>query len=487
MNKYELWMWFGSGRFRRQLEDAVAHADVGTVNAGRLSDAKWVCGGWDLVGAEPGPRAIDYRSYNKEEIIQEYVDSLLPAPPPSPVPDTFRRIQGRLRIADNGTYFRDDAGYVNPVFAHAGDLFSLYVRDPDWAREEAQSLFEAGYQGVRTWFVLSGGYWENLNRTVNISDWDAIPDFCAMLADEGLRLMASAGDLPRAHSRVEWPHLMRELAALLKLTDPLTVSIDVGNEAYGFSVNSLNAAMAAFMQEYPEVAIRSLTDAPEDDIDRYTTENTTVWDVHGYRSGRMYDKIRHIFSIPWEGAPYHTLGIQSEPWGRAVTQEGGLVSVTSHYEEIDDESHGVATAQRLCQRQWDVWMSSPGVSIRRRGEFRDSPGYEVAPLMASRLRNVMAWGERYHGGESQVGQRIFVADSHEGGLRCDHVAQSRGNGVTIVCYGPPGTYHIPVTRRIRGRWISGDAEIVGPEFEYGPSQLTTVTFESGAVFDGEVV
>jgi hypothetical protein len=59
---------------------------------------------------------------------------------------------GRLRIA--GAAFHDDRGPVLPIYAHAGDLFSVFVRDAPRALAELDAVARAGYHGVRVWSAL---------------------------------------------------------------------------------------------------------------------------------------------------------------------------------------------------------------------------------------------------------------------------------------------------------------------------------------------
>ncbi|MDH4067128.1 MAG: hypothetical protein OEW19_22230, partial [Acidobacteriota bacterium] len=61
-------------------------------------------------------------------------------------------LEGRLRI--EGTAFRDDRGLVLPLYAHAGDVFSLFVREPSRALAELDAVARAGYHGIRVWSAL---------------------------------------------------------------------------------------------------------------------------------------------------------------------------------------------------------------------------------------------------------------------------------------------------------------------------------------------
>lgn len=429
--------------------------------------------------ANPGPGATF-----KIEPRGPWVDE-----PPTVLPpgDTFRRMRGQLRI---GETFFDDAGPINPVCCHAGDLFSLYTRDPAWAEAEAESIAQAGYQGVRVWFWLHGDYWTSKGRAVAPHTWTLVPEFCRMLERVGLRLMCSMGDMVRAAPVHEWAAYMREMSDRLKQFAPLTISVDVSNEAWNgtdLDVADLAEALQAFVGTY-SVHVRSLTDSPEVDLDRWDAPPATVNDVHNYRGGHMHDKIRHIFSNSWEGDPPRRLGILSEPWGAPTTQQGGLVSVTEHPDEIDDEVIGLMTAQALIFGWWFTYMSSAGVSIRKRGEFETQPGFRVPPLVAGALpADVMTWRTWAHGGGSQRGRRVFVADTFEGGMRCDHAFGPNGQ-VAIVCYGGPDrTDQIPVERGVRGRWMNVQTGRFGRELLVsGGQRISLPPVRHGAVFVGEL-
>lgn len=465
---------------RQGIIDALREAGR-VVAPSAVIDAEWRLWGWRLVQDRPVPRALpDLHAYRVELGLE---------PPTVLHPLESRRLHGQLRLRE--THYFDDKGKVLPILCHAGTLFSLFTRDREWAESEAQTIAQAGYQGVRVWMWLSGDYWVRLGRTVGPSTWERqVPAFCDMLQRNDLRLLCSLGDMPRAESPDRWPGTMRRLAGLLKPFAPLTIGVDAGNEAWNqtsWTALEMRPALHEFLKVYG-VHLRSLTDSPEDDLSKYHTALATVTDVHNYRAGRMPDKIRHIFSMGWEGHPPRKLGILSEPWGAPTTQQGGLVSVTEHPDEIDDEAVGLQTAQGLIFGWAFTFMSSAGVSIRKRGEFETQPGFRSAPAVAEALpADVMTWRTWTHGGDSQRGKRALVADSRDNGLRCDHAYGPDGQ-VAIVCYGDKDRTTRPnVERGLSGRWLDCKTGEYGPpRIAVAGSRLAMPPARHGAVFVGKL-
>ena len=90
----------------------------------------------------------------------------------------------------------------------------------------------------------------------------------------------------------------------------------------------LREAVDAFRAVQP-CAVWSLTSPYGEEAIDLNVHAGSVYDVHGYRDGRSWDKIRHIFSIAYEVKPRRGLGIQSEPFGF-----GDRVSVTANKHEL---------------------------------------------------------------------------------------------------------------------------------------------------------
>ena len=367
-----------------------------------------------------------------------------PEPQPQPHPQA---LQGPLRLVlnplgyvnPNNLGFADNTGFVLPVFCHAGDLLALYARDPDWACAELDDIAAAGYHGVRTWTELSGPYWDGLDRSIgpdSLIYLRNVSAFAEALRARSLRWIVSQG----------WritPAIMTDLATTLRDAGGLDVvaAVDGGNETWHLAENTpehLRRCVDAFRAVLP-VPVWSLTSPPGEDkaeLDRYAG---SVYDVHGSRAGHWYDKIRHAFSVAYEQKPARRLGIQSEPPG-----PGELVSVTDFKDELDAEAMGLLHVMHLMSRQATVYFSSPGVSVRERGEFSRQPGFWTVPAWARMLPNdLMSWPTLLHG--SSRGRILSAVSVGDGIIRVDQALDDDGRFVAIV-YGPGGFHQIPVER-----------------------------------------
>ncbi len=375
--------------------------------------------------------------------------------------------------------FVDDTGPRLPVLCHAGDLLALYYRDPAWALVELDAIASAGYLGVRTWTELSGEYWDGLRRSIGPEMpgyVDAVRGFAGALRARGLRWLVSQG----------WritPAIMRELAETLRDAGGLDVvcGVDGGNEAWHLPQNTpehLRACVDGF-RSVLDVPIWSLTSPPGEEtaeLDRYSG---TVYDVHGYRGGHVADKIRHAFSIAYEGQTACRLGIQSEPPG-----PGEMVSVTEHKGELDAEAMALLTAMHLMSRQMSVYFSSPGVSVRARGEFARMPGFREAPAIASGLPiDLMRYQTLTHGGRAD---RVLGATVQNGALaRVDQAVADDGSFLGIAYAQRSGTYAFPIERRCEATVYHPSTREVVETIRPGQSTLS-LTFERGRIITGRL-
>ena len=167
--------------------------------------------------------------------------------------------------------------------------------------------------------------------------------------------------------------------------------------------------------------------------------------VHGWRGGRTPDKVRHIFSLGYDGeAPtVRRLGWQGEPTG-----PGKFVSATEAQGELDDEALALMAAMAaVCRQAW-VYMSSPGVIYRPDVEpFTAMPGFAAAPRLIRQLpQDVMTYTKIAHGGNTWSQLRPLEAQDE---VRCDYAMDNSGKFVAVV-YGPAGTYNLKVSRSFDG-------------------------------------
>jgi hypothetical protein len=156
-----------------------------------------------------------------------------------------------------------------------------------------------------------------------------------------------------------------------------------------------------------------------------------LFDVHGYRDGHWWDKVRHIFSIAYEGQPQKRLGWQGEPCG-----PGAAVSVTTNKQELDGNTLSAMAAMSLMSRQAWCFMSGAGVLFDY--PIDSEPGFWEVPRMRDALpRDVMGFSRLIHGGTRWANDRVFEA---LGETRCDQALSDDGRFVAVI-YGPYLTYN----------------------------------------------
>ena len=372
------------------------------------------------------------------------------------VPTVKRPLVGRLRIEQN--VFVDDSGPVLPLFAHAGDLFALWTRDRSYVRQQLDVLAVAGYHGLRVWTLLSGPYWERMHggRTVGPKStpnyWMEWRDFVSEVYERKLRLVVSQGDIgtlgDNMTDRKAFAVKLAEIALAVDPTGNVYAFLDGGNEAWQTGERDPQR-LAQFVQAYKSAggtALLTLTSPQSEEtaeLDAYSIDPADCYDVHGSRDGRFWDKIRHIFSIPYEGKPRRRLGIQSEPNGG-----GALVSVTTNKEELNDEAIAALAVQSLIARQAYVWFSGEGVSINK--GLETEPGFWQTPKACALLpTDVMSYATLHHSGDTWSQLRIVDQGiSHT--VRVDG-AQHRNGRCVYLFYGEPGTHRFRAARNFSGQ------------------------------------
>lgn len=333
-----------------------------------------------------------------------------------------------------GRGFADDTGPVLPVLCHAGDLFSRYARGQvAEVRALLAAIAGAGYHGVRTWTVLTGDYWRDreVGPQTTPHYWALVADFARELEACRLRWLVSQGDLLRVvTTTAEREAFARRLVETLPRD--VVLGVDCGNEVWqnGESDPARLVPMArVFAQAWPGLPL-SLSSPPGEErheLDAFSPDPCNVYDVHGYRGGHWYDKVRHVFSIPYEVKPARRLGIQSEPFG-----PGRLVSASENKHELNADVMQAAAVMSLMARQAWVYFSGPGVMSDAGEDLRAMPGFVSTPAAVARLPRDVMTGRLIHGGTTWAHERPFEA---VGETRCDSVLLSGGRGVTLI-YGP---------------------------------------------------
>lgn len=358
-------------------------------------------------------------------------------PPDKPENPNFVGIQGQLRLDDAG--YCDDVTRILPIGLHVGDLFSKFTRDPAHAERIIVQARDAGYTFIHFWMNLGtlGDYWSGreCGPGYNPDFWDKLSQLGDLLDSYGMKGGYNLGDYEL------WPgqdhvSFFTELGHQLARREFKTACyVFGGNEAWQTGADNkheIEVALQAFQQVCPHVIVTTTAppDEHEDSIAEWCGGN--FFAIHGYRGAEDHDRIRHIFSVQWEGHPPSKFGIQDEPTG-----PGDKVSVKpSHcYEGRDvDANHMVALAvQSLNSNQGFNYFCSDGV--KSDGDITRWPGfYEVARVAKWMPIDIMAWPEAIHFGSSQ-GDRVFEPTA-EDTLRFDH--RIRGNEFFGVFYGDEG-------------------------------------------------
>lgn len=398
-----------------------------------------------------------------------------------------RPIMGRLRLA--GMCYRDDTGCVLPLYAHAGNLFALFVRDEAAALRELEAVAVAGYHGVRTWSALGcdrgacdpGHYWHGreIGPQVTPDYFGQVRRFLEATRARGLRLVWSQGDIRAIRDRRQAMETFAALDADLGAID----FIDCGNEAYQTGIREPEEAAVCigYYQRAGGVALKSLTSADGDptfdDINRWSLPPADVFDVHSWRGGHSWDKRRHIWSYGYsgEGSTRLPFGIGSEPPGN-----GARVSVTSNKHELDDEAVALLALASMLGRQAFVWFSGEGVIIDR--GLSTEAGFAATPRAVALLpRDVMTYRISHHSGESWRGTRVLVA---QGDVRIDGRLGDDGRFAYTID-GPSGSYRLRVERGFRGR-LCHPGTAACEDVRRRAGDLLDVTFVRGRLLVGQV-
>jgi hypothetical protein len=414
---------------------------------------------------------------------QEQQGAAMAAPPDALV--------GRLRI--EGGMFRDDRGPVLPLYAHAGDLFSLFTRDPARATAELDAVARAGYHGVRTWSALGctatapcgvateGGppaFWRGREVGPGLTpDYYAhVERFFEALRARKLRVVWSQGDVQVIADRRDFMTRIAGLDSKLGVID----WIDCGNEAWQTGEPD-PAKLAECVGHYAAAggrALKTLTAAPSEevhDIDRYSIDPADAFNTHSYRGGHAWDKRRHISSLTRSDRanPRRRLGINSEPPG-----SGTLVSAIENRHELDEEAVALLAVASLIARQAFVWFSGEGVQIES-GLASEAGFHSVPGAVALLPRDVMGYETRHHSGDTSRAIRVLEA---QGEVRIDGALAVDGRFAYTID-GPPGAYTLKVARAFEAR-LCHPATAACEEVSKKKGDVLAVSFTRGRILIG---
>ncbi len=424
-------------------------------------------------GYETGA-AAHYLTPDSPELYVPLTAVAPPRPEPTPTPSP---LVGRLRI--EGSCYRDDTGCVNPLYAHSGDMFSRFTRDPDYVRGQLDKVAGAGYHGVRFWTILGGNYWRGREVGPNVTPdyWGQLNAFLDELALRKLRAVFSLGDIGQlGGSRQSYMGGVVSADGDSRVID----FIDCGNEAFitGESDPQKLSECVSYYRNAGGTALLTLTSSPtelKEDIDKYSIPPADAFDVHGYRGGNFWDKFRHIFSISYEAKPAKRLGIQSEPFGN-----GGLVSVTSNKDQLNEEAMAAGAVMSYISRQAWVWFSGEGVILQRGLETQF--GFASSPKAVALLpKDITTFPLIHHSGTSWAGVRLLVPPRDD--VRIDGV--QNGNRAVQLIYGPNGTYNFQVTKDFVGKLCNpGTGECEDVDWQGG--LRVNIGFDRARLLIGEI-
>ena len=387
-------------------------------------------------------------------------------------------ITGQLRVTGNG--FEDDNGSYLPIGIHVGDLFSCYChgRTED-VKSTLSKIQQAGYGLVQFWLnlgSLGGDYWagREIGPEITPNYWGQLGSFSDLLDSYGLKGIYCTGDYAlRGMSHHDFACMLGEfLIARSKQTGALVIA---GNEAWQTGADDIQTLLD-FIESFESTGchVPITTTAPPteaaQDIANWCAGD--YYAIHGYRNGEDHDRVRHIFSVPWEGHPPERNGYQDEPTG-----PGDEVSVkASHcYHGRDvDASHLVALAlQSLMTNQGYNYFCGDGVKLTTPDNLANWAGFnEVAAAVNLIPRDIMAWGEYIHFGDTQP-LRVF-GPNYGNEVRFDHRFGPNGQ-IFGLLYGDQGGFGILNYRAAHIRLRNYKGETIS-EQEYYPGQILTGEF-----------
>ena len=381
-------------------------------------------------------------------------------------PPKFIGITGQVRITDAGWY--DDLGPIHPIGLHVGDLFSKFVRNPAHSENIIRQAAEAGYTFIHFWMnlgTLGGDYWAGRECGPGYTSdfWGQLGRLGDLLDKYGMKGGYNLGDYTLwsgTHSE-----FFRELGRHLRGRQNQTAAyVFGGNEAWQTGASSkteISDALDEFTAECNTVPVTTTAPPTEEVSDIANWCDGDFYAIHGYRDGEDHDRIRHIFSVLWEGEPPSKYGHQDEPTG-----PGDEVSVKARhcYEGRDvDANHMCALAvQSLMCNQGFNFFCSDGIKsdgdITRWGGF-----YEVAKVKSFVPIDIMAWPNPFHFGGSQSNHRVF-SPCAEDTLRFDHRISHDGR-IFGIFYGDEGHTRARCERACFLSFVNWDGT-VGPEQQF---------------------
>jgi len=387
-------------------------------------------------------------------------------------------IQGQLRIDEAG--FTDDSGNrILPIGLHVGDLFSVFTRDPAKAESIVSLASSAGYPYIHFWMNLGtlGDYWSGRECGPGYTNdfWGELSRLGDLLDKYGMKGGYNLGDYELWPNAGTHSGFFGELGRHLKGRENKTAAyVFGGNEAWQTGASNkeeISDALDAFKAECNTVPVTTTAPSSESAEDIAEWCGGDFFAIHGFRDNEDHDRIRHIFSVQWEGHPPSKYGIQDEPTG-----PGDEVSVKpAHcYEGRDvDANHMCALAVQslMCNQGFNYFC---GAGVKSDSLLTDYAGfYEVAKVHGIVPLDIMGWPGVFHFGSSQSSNRVFSPLS-EDTLRFDHRISHDGE-IFGIFYGDQGHTRAKCERACFLTLVHWDGS-TSPEKQFDLSEEITFDF-----------
>lgn len=391
-----------------------------------------------------GGSFVDTRLYDEPGPWEAFFPSVPLVGGVTPIPGTHPDpLVGQLRWEANA--FCDDTGPRNLCGKHMGDLIGQGLKFGVRHIEPALDLLASkGMHFLRSWFLLPtepGGWWDQwpAARWNPLDNPILFREILAAGSKRGLKWVLSAGGV-KGMSNAE------ENAAFEALRDAIgdvgpehVVMVEACNEIHAGTGDDddtapaeLERILAPVRAAFPQLLYSlSATGGTEDRsiLRQYTPSWMKFYLIHGYRDGRFFDKLRHIFSMnnTGEGAVVRDNAWWNEPYGG-----GRLVSGVGNKHELNDHVMELSACMAaLTGGAWTV-MSGPGVILNTE-PLASMPGLNSPSVLRKLPQDLGRFQQVGHGGSGHAGRRIYAAKD---AWRAEYAIHDDGRHVSLL-YGPP--------------------------------------------------
>lgn len=410
-------------------------------------------------------------------------------------------VVGALRVLDAGRCLADENGCRTFVGVHMGDLAARWMSGGrDEVVQDLDAAAAAGYHWVRTWWHL--GRPTIFDPTLDYRDPGFVQkgiELAQTIAARGMRVTMGAGGIAQLSLQQErdMAHTFRAIidgagASTIVWTEPVNEpsSIHATSDDDGDNGPDNLRALSRIMTEGTGIlwhlgygSHAGWNDARERfSQKRYTAVDQRIGYIHGYRGGRVPDKIRHRFSWLYQAPGEHVrLWIEGEGVGAPVCA-GSLrcVSATANGEEMESAEAQALIVVMQSLRGAGTHMSGNGV--QRYQPFAQTVAWQEVPWTVRQLpRDVHTFRTLHHSGPRWQHVRVLAA---QGDVRIDGAIADDGR-FTYVIYGPGGSYRLRADRAFAGRLCHPGAMTCDEVFVPEGGELP-VTFAHGRLLVGRV-